>query len=94
MSRRHREQASRQLARLVNCFVHQLHNLGGVGGVGNCFSASFASCTLAMKAMPVRCWPRPSCKILSDAPLLAGADVQQAFSNCSRSVMSMPVAMK
>ena len=28
-----------------------------------CFcSANFASCTLAMNAIPVRCWPRPSCR--------------------------------
>ena len=41
------------------------------------FSANFSSCTLAMKAMPVRCWPSPSCRVLPDAALLPGADVQQ-----------------
>ena len=57
-----RQQAARQFTRLMNGFIHKSHDLGRVLASGRLFSTSFCSCTLLMNAMPVRCWPRPSCK--------------------------------
>ena len=56
-------------------------------------SASFASCTFAMKAMPVRCCPSPSCRSWPMRRCSRALISSSALSRCLRSVMSMPVAM-
>ena len=88
-----RQQAARQLARLLDRLVHQLTILRASAASGSACSSSRCCSALLMNAVPVRCCPRPSCRSWPMRRCSRALISRSARSRRLRSVTSVPVAM-
>ncbi len=75
--RHHGQQSARQLPRLVDRFIYQPHNFGRIRGIGDFSLRQFLFVHLGHEGNSRQVLPQAVVQILSDPPLLPGADVQQ-----------------